>query len=67
MIKEENKHIYEFATNWPKEYWKNQGGVWSESELIDENGSVVLAKNTIVDNRYQSIDIVGLPDGDNAD
>ena len=63
----ENKHRYEFATNWPKEYWKNQGGVWSESELIDENGSVVLAKNTIVDNRYQSIDIVGLPDGDNAD
>ena len=61
-----NKHRYEFATNWPKEYWKNQGGVWEESELIDVDGNIVQAKDTVVNTRYQSIDIPGLPDTDNA-
>ena len=63
----DNKHRYEFATNWPKEYWKNQAGVFSESELIDVSGSIVLAKNTVEDEKYQSLDIIGLPDNDNAD
>ena len=63
----DNKHRYEFATNWPKEYWKNQGGVFSEAELIDESGSIVLAKNTVENERYQSLDISGLPDSDNVD
>lgn len=63
----DNKHRYEFATNWPKEYWKNGHGVYSESELVNVSGSLVKAKDTVVDELYKSIDIVGLPDTDNAD
>lgn len=63
----DNKHRYEFATNWPKEYWKNQGGVFSESELINSSGSIVLAKDTIVNDKYVSLNVAGLPDTDNID
>lgn len=63
----DNKHRYEFATNWPKEYWKNGHGVYSESELVNVSGSLVKAKDTVVGDLYKSIDIVGLPDSDNAD
>jgi len=59
-----NKHRYEFASNWPKEYWKNQGGVHSESELQPITGSIEKAKDTVVGKLYKSIDIAGLPDVD---
>lgn len=65
-LKVDNKHRYEFATNWPKEYWKNQHGVYQDSELLDVTGSIVKASDTVIDTRYQSIDIPGLPDTDNA-
>lgn len=67
VLKVDNKHRYEFATNWPKEYWKNQHGIYQDSELIDSTtDSIVKAKDTIVDNRYKSMDIVGLPDTDDS-
>ena len=61
-----NKHRYEFATNWPKEYWKNQGGVSSEAILINVSGSSIMAKDTIVGDQYKSMNVEGLPDTDSA-
>ena len=61
-----NKHRYEFATNWPKEYWKNQGGVISDAILENISGSSVMAKDTIVGDRYKSLNVEGLPDTDSA-
>ena len=62
-----NKHRYEFASNWPKEFWKNQGGVSGESELQNVSGSLVQAKNTVIGDYYKSINIAGLPDVDTAE
>ena len=61
-----NKHRYEFASNWPKEFWKNQGGVSSQSELQNVSGSLVQAQHTVIGDYYKSINIAGLPDVDVA-
>ena len=52
-----NKHRYEFASNWPKEYWKNQGGVSGDSELQNISGSLIMAKDTVIGDQYKSINI----------
>lgn len=61
-----NKHRYEFASNWPKEYWKNQGGVSGDSELQNISGSLIMAKDTVIGDQYKSLNIQGLPDVDVA-
>lgn len=60
-----NKHRYEFATNWPKEFWKNQKGVHSEATLLTTGSEEIQAAATAVGGQYKSINIPGLPDTDN--
>ena len=65
LNKIENKHRYEFATNWPKENWKNTAGVFSSSSLQDAtDGTLIPAYATSIGNTYKSLDITGLPDVD---
>ena len=63
----DNKHRYEFATNWPKQNYRTLGGVHGDSTLIDLDNNSVLAKNTVSGSAYKSLNIVGLPDTDDFD
>ena len=65
LNKIENKHRYEFATNWPKEGWKNTTGVFGSSSLQDAtDGTLVPAYGVSIGNTYKSLNIGGLPDVD---
>jgi len=58
------KHYYEFATNYIKFDWRNQGGI-SPSENLQSGSELVSIDGAIVGNSYTSIRIPSLPDTDN--
>jgi len=61
----DTKHYYEFATNFP--IFNGYGGIFEEEEIVNEDGTAVKVKDTVVGNRYKSTYIEGAPDSDSVD
>lgn len=64
----DEKHYYEFATNYPNPNKSTtyKGGVFEEESILDEFGSPILISDVIIGNRYKSLIVAGSPNTDNA-
>lgn len=61
----DDKHYYEFATNYPRA--TEVGGVFQEEEIVDSSGNPVKVKDTVIGNAYKSNFISGSPDTDSIE
>lgn len=59
-----NKHRFEFATNWFKMDYQLQGGIHSEATLVSSSNEIVSVGEAIVGDTYTSLHVDGLPDTD---
>jgi hypothetical protein len=64
----DEKHYYEFATNYPNPNKSTtyKGGVFEEESILDEFGLPVLISDVVIGNRYKSLIVSGSPNTDNA-
>jgi hypothetical protein len=62
----DEKHYYEFATNYPNptKTTTYKGGVFEEELILDEFGLPVLISETVVGNYYKSLIVSGSPNTD---
>lgn len=64
----DEKHYYEFATNYPNPNRLSTygGGVFEEESILDEFGLPILISEVVVGNRYKSLIVSGSPNTDDA-
>lgn len=64
----DEKHYYEFATNYPNPNRSStyKGGVFEDESILDEFGLPVLISETVVGNSYKSLIVSGSPNTDDA-
>jgi len=61
----DDKHYYEFTTNFPK--FSGYGGIFEEEEIVDVDGNAVMVKDTVIGNSYKSTYLEGAPDSDSIE